>query len=149
MFQTSQLICREINNDLERLAAFALRHQVFLRELKRVRDIETDADDEDAIHLILLAGREVIGTLRLYEHPAYPGYLKIGRVAVRQDLRGQGYGKILMETAHTCARKEEALGTVLHAECSRRAFYERLGYQAEGAIFEEAGLDHILMRLKF
>lgn len=33
-----------------------------------------------------------------------------------------------------------------HAQLSAQGFYTQLGYTKEGAVFQEAGIDHITMR---
>ncbi len=36
----------------------------------------------------------------------------------------------------------------LHAQVHARGFYEKYGFKAEGAVFDECGIDHIQMRLR-
>ncbi|NBO42976.1 MAG: GNAT family N-acetyltransferase [Betaproteobacteria bacterium] len=37
---------------------------------------------------------------------------------------------------------------ILHAQCSAEGFYRRLGFKAQGDVFQDAGIDHIEMSLK-
>ncbi len=66
-------------------AAFGLRREVFVIEQNVPQEIELDADDLTATHMVAIADGEVVGTLRMI---AKPEHLKIGRVAVRRDYRG-------------------------------------------------------------
>ena len=69
----------------------------------------------------------------------------IGRVAVVKNYRGRGIGiaviKALLDIATKNKLKRVYLGSQLHA----RRFYERLGFRAYGGVYQEAGIDHILM----
>jgi len=124
-------------------AAFDLRHEVFVIEQGVPAELEIDALDPSAIHLVAIAGETVVGTLRILQHE---GVAKIGRVAVRAAARGTGIGARLMERAAAIARERGCRGIVLHAQVSVAGFYRRLGYAEEGETFEEAGIPHVAMR---
>jgi predicted GNAT family N-acyltransferase len=51
----------------------------------------------------------------------------------------------LLEEAQALGHTEVALA----AQLSAVTFYERFGFQPEGAIFTEAGIDHLMMRRRF
>jgi len=143
---TSGIVIRDVNNADDLEGAFALREQVFLREQGRDRYTETDDYDKAAHHIVALLDGEVVGTLRLYElHPGDRA-LKVGRVAVRSDLRGHGIGTKLMLRAHEWADGNYD-SVYLHAQISVVGFYEKLGYVTVGEVFDEAGTPHITMRL--
>jgi predicted GNAT family N-acyltransferase len=43
--------------------------------------------------------------------------------------------------------RAEGLGEIeLHAQAKVEGFYRRLGYAREGDLFEEAGIQHVVMR---
>jgi len=124
-------------------AAFALRHQVFVEEQAVPPALERDEFDDLAIHLVALRGEEVIGTLRLV---VGGGSAKIGRMAVLAAQRKTGVGTRLMDRAAEIAATVGVKDIELHAQLTARAFYARLGYREEGAVFEEAGIAHVTMR---
>jgi len=41
------------------------------------------------------------------------------------------------------ARGDKAV--LLHAQCSAEKFYARQGFKTQGAVFQEAGMDHVEM----
>jgi predicted GNAT family N-acyltransferase len=123
--------------------AFGLRYEVFVDEQGVPRELEVDEFDETATHLVTIHDDAIVGTLRMLEHE---GAMKIGRVAVRAALRGTGIGARLMERAVAIALARGFGEIVLHAQVSVADFYRRLGYVAEGDVFDEAGIPHVAMR---
>lgn len=125
------------------LAAFDLRREVFVLEQGVPAELEIDALDPSATHLVAIVGETVVGTLRILQQA---GIATIGRVAVRAVARGTGIGARLMERAAAIARERGSREIVLHAQVSVAGFYRRLGYVEEGETFEEAGIPHVAMR---
>jgi len=72
--------------------------------------------------------------------------VKAERVAVRRPFRGAGVGRALMRALEDEARALGRRELVLNAQLPVVAFYERLGYRAEGPEFLEAGIPHRAMR---
>jgi predicted GNAT family N-acyltransferase len=124
-------------------AAYAVRHQVFVVEQAVPPALERDELDDVAVHLVVLRGDDVIGTLRIV---VSGGTAKIGRMAVLAADRKSGVGTRLMEHAAEVARTMGVKEFTLHAQLTAKAFYARLGYREEGAEFEEAGIAHVAMR---
>lgn len=127
-----------ITNDLD--ACLALRFQVFVDEQGVPEEEERDALDATATHLLAVRDGAPVGTARIVfgEDTA-----KIGRVCVLQSQRGTGLGAQLIETAVSIARqrpgiKRAKLGAQLHAI----GFYEKLGFEAFGPVYDDAGIDH-------
>jgi predicted GNAT family N-acyltransferase len=127
--------------DLE--AAFALRFAVFVEEQGVAPELELDALETNPTHLVAREDGAVVGTLRWRE--VTPGVGKVERVAVRRDRRGQGVGVLLMEAVLAELAAAGLREAVLHAQVTARAFYERLGFRAEGEPFEEDGIAHVRM----
>ena len=129
----------------ERDAAFALRLAVFCDEQGVPRELELDAHEDVATHVVAVADGEVVGTLRW--RPICGGArVKIERVAVAREARGRGLGRDLMLWALGRLDALSIRDTVLHAQVHATAFYQRLGYAAEGEPFDEDGIEHIKMR---
>ena len=93
--------------------------------------------------LILDESKKAIATARF--RPYENGILKIERVAVLQTERGTGIGKLLMERIETEAKGEKYSKLKLSAQLHAQKFYEKLGYQAQGEVYLDAGIEHIDM----
>ncbi|MGY3454172.1 GNAT family N-acetyltransferase [Bradyrhizobium sp. USDA 4353] len=122
---------------------YALRHSVFVVEQGVPEHMEIDVHDETALHLATVCNGRVIATLRMLANGATA---KIGRMAVAASARKQGLGRELMQFAAAVARQRGVEEIVLSAQLSACEFYRRLGYDEEGASFEDAGLPHVVMR---
>jgi predicted GNAT family N-acyltransferase len=121
----------------------ALRHAVFCDEQGVPPDLEHDADDATALHVVVLDGARVIGTCRVVgDGPT----VRLGRMAMARELRGRGLGAILLAAAEDLAADRGAREVSIHAQLSALRFWERAGYVAEGPEFEEAGIAHVAMR---
>jgi len=126
-------------------AAYALRREVFVIEQGVPEELEVDVNDKVAAHLAALSDGHVIGTLRIVRHERTA---KIGRMAVSAHSREKGIGRELMEFAAAAASRDGAQEIILAAQFTAREFYRRLGYIEEGAIFDDAGILHVMMRKK-
>lgn len=124
--------------------AARLREQVFLRE----QGFHTEFDEIDPIawHLALLRQGQAIAVGRLYPTPGQPEIFHIGRVAVRQDCRGQGLGQTVVLELEQKARQLGARMIQLSAQCHAQGFYEKLGYTAHGEIYLDEHCPHIDMQ---
>lgn len=120
----------------------ALRLAVFVDEQRVPEELEIDEHDPEARHLVALVSGEVIGTLRML---ASGDALKIGRLAVRRDLRNRGVGSRLMEMAVDHARRSGFIRAVLNSQVTATPFYQRFGFREEGEVFDDAGIPHIRM----
>ena len=129
--------------DDEPATILALRFRVFCEEQGVPASLEHDAQDATAVHLVVDAGGEVIGTCRLI---GAGDRIRLGRMAVARERRREGLGALLLAQAHEVARASGAREVELHAQVAVRGFYERAGYVAEGEAFEEAGIAHVAMR---
>lgn len=124
--------------------AHTVRRRVFIEEQDVAEEIEMDGNDDTATHVVLTDDGESVATARL----RFPDdtTAKIERVAVVPALRGEGLGRRVMDAAESVATERGATVAVLHAQLRVREFYERLGYEAVGEEFEEAGIPHVEMR---
>ncbi len=121
---------------------YRIRHAVFVVEQGVPVDLECDAHDPQALHLLAFtAGGQPVGTARMLRD----GH--IGRMAVLPAWRGQGIGSALLHRLVQLARQQGLHSVFLHAQCHAESFYARLGFVAEGAVFQDAGIDHRCMRL--
>lgn len=138
--------------DLE--ACFAVRKEVFVGEQGVPEDIEYDAYDAGALHVLAVRDDGVpLGTGRLLHGPAAAAKVdgdlsvgSLGRLAVRREARGLGVGVTLVRAIEDAARARGLTAVDLHAQTHALAFYERLGYEAYGPEYLEAGIPHRAMR---
>ena len=121
-------------------ACFAIRRAVFCVEQGVSEDHEIDGRDPECRHYLLRTAGEAIGTARV--RPVEPGVAKIERVAILRAYRGRGLGFALMRHVLRELGRDRA---VLHAQTHSESFYRALGFAAEGAPFEEAGIPHVRM----
>ncbi len=122
----------------------ALRTRVFVMEQGVPPEIEQDAADATAVHVLSRddSGR-VVATGRLLVHGRTAG---IGRMAADPAVRGRGHGAAVLAELHRQAVLRGVAEIELHAQLTARRFYERAGYEAVGEVYEEAGIAHITMR---
>lgn len=116
----------------------SVRYAVFVDEQGIDPTFEIDENDGAADHALALedSSGEAIGTARLLPD----GH--IGRVAVLQSHRRAGVGRRLIELLLQIALQKEMSQVFLHAQMTSLLFYERLGFEAHGPVFLEAGLEH-------
>jgi predicted GNAT family N-acyltransferase len=126
-------------------AVYALRQEVFVVEQGVPEELEVDDDDKTASHLAAVSDGHVIGTLRIVCHGRT---VKVGRMAVSASSRMKGIGRELMEFAAVTASRAGVEEIILAAQLTARVFYKRLGYAEEGAVFDDAGIPHVMMRKK-
>jgi ElaA protein len=118
----------------------ALRRAVFIEEQGIAEADEIDDLDDSAVHLLAFDGDTPVGTARLL----FDGEIgKIGRICVLSSHRGTGLGKALVEAgvAHLKTLPgitNAKLGSQDHAI----GFYEKLGFQAYGPFYDDAGIPH-------
>jgi YbgC/YbaW family acyl-CoA thioester hydrolase len=131
---------------LKDLAA-PLRTEVFVEEQEIPQDLEWDEHDVTALHaLVVNKLGQPVATGRLLQ--PQPKIAQIGRMAVSKPLRGGSLGRMVMDAFIEAARKRVDHEVILHAQCSAEGFYRRMGFKAHGEVFQDAGIDHIEMRLK-
>ena len=142
MTTDATLLTVPFESDLGRLA-LALRFEVFVDEQKVPEEIERDAFDATATHVVALVDGDVVGTLRVV---FLPEHAKIGRVAVRAGFRGRGIARDMMVFAMELARARGESRFYLTSQSDKVGFYERLGFTAFGDEFDDGGLPHLAMK---
>jgi len=119
----------------------AIRFAVFVDEQGVPPELEQDARDPDAIHLLATSQvGEPIATARMLAD----GH--IGRMAVLPDWRRRGVGAALLRRLIEIASAQGRREVFLHAQCQAEPFYRRLGFVAEGEEFQDAGISNRRMR---
>ncbi|MGW7273279.1 GNAT family N-acetyltransferase [Streptomyces sp. NPDC054864] len=139
-------------DDLE--ACFAVRKEVFVVEQQVPEDLEYDAYDADAVHVIAVrddglplgTGRLLTGEAAAAKNGGDAEVGALGRLAVAKAARGLGVGAALVRAIEDAARARGLAAVDLHAQTHALGFYERLGYEAYGPEFPDAGIPHRAMR---
>lgn len=127
--------------ETQRQDAQAVRYEVFVVEQKVPLDMEWDEMDVRCVHAVAYSAEgTAVGTGRLLPD----GH--IGRMAVRQPVRGKGIGAIMLEALVDAASKRGDREVMLNAQTQAEPFYERYGFRRDGEVFMEAGIPHIHMR---
>ena len=118
----------------------AVRTAVFIDEQAIPEELEWDAADHDAVHVLAEdAQHDPIGCARLLAD----GH--IGRVAVLTSWRGHGVGDALIARALELAASAGMRRVALHSQAHACGFYARHGFAAVGEVFDEAGIPHQTM----
>jgi len=74
---------------------------------------------------------------------------KVGRMAVLKETRGRGYGARLLQALLLEARRRGHQEVRLSAQRTAEQFYAVHGFTAVGEPFEEVGIPHVKMMLRF
>ncbi|MET9952626.1 GNAT family N-acetyltransferase [Streptomyces sp. NPDC006339] len=145
---------REALEPADRDACFAVRRAVFVEEQGVPQEIEYDTYDTTAVHVLAVRADGVpLGTGRLLHGADAVGKTgadasvgSLGRLAVTRAARGLGVGAALVRAIEDAARERGLAAVDLHAQTQALGFYERLGYEAYGPEFPDAGMPHRAMR---
>jgi predicted GNAT family N-acyltransferase len=128
-------------------AAYAIRYAVFVEEQGIPAELEIDDYDPISEHALAYVDNQCVATARIYLDEQDPSKAKIGRMAVLRDFRDQGIGTALLGEAIRAGMMQGASVFELHAQQSAVAFYAKLQFKPDGAIFDEVGIPHQCMRL--
>ncbi|OYU41253.1 MAG: drug:proton antiporter [Pseudorhodobacter sp. PARRP1] len=124
-----------------------LRRVVFIEEQGVSEADEVDDLDEVALHLLALRDGEAVGSARLLVQGDVG---KIGRVCVLAEARGAGIGAALIRAAVLRLRAIEGVAKAkLGAQVHALGFYQGLGFEAYGPVYDDAGIAHRDMVLGF
>ena len=125
-------------------AVHALRRLVFIEEQGVDPEEEWDGLDDEAVHAVAIRDGVVVGTGRLLLD-GDAAHVRIGRMAVQQELRRQGIGGLVLAALEKEAALRGASSALLHAQTYVKEFYALVGYKEFGDVFDEAGIEHIAM----
>ena len=121
-----------------------LRYEVLRRPLGQAPGSEVFPYEAESLHLVAFNDDgAVVGCVLFHgeggeEEPAG----RLFQMAVRDDLRGQGLGRRLVEGLEAALVQRGVKRVYLHARADVTGFYVRLGYREIGAPFVEVGIEH-------
>lgn len=135
----------KITTNEELNQSLSIRKKVFVEEQQVPEEIEIDAFDQlngTCSHVLLSVDKVAVGTgrVRLVDN-----YGKLQRVAILPDYRKHGFGKIIILKLEELAQELGATKSKLDAQVHAIGFYEKLGYTVQSDVFQDAGIDHVLM----
>ncbi len=142
----------KITNPTQQQAAYTIRVAVFVDEQQVPADEELDEFEATSVHFMAFADKEYAGTCR-YRYTDKG--IKLERFAVLKTYRGYGIGAalvkatlkdILQDSPQYLENQHKTL--YLHAQVVAIPFYTKLGFVAEGDIFDECNILHRVMKYK-
>lgn len=133
-----------VTDDIE--ACVALRRAVFIVEQGISEEDEIDDLDSVGIHILAKDDGEPVGTARLLISGTTG---KIGRICVLKSHRGTGLGAaIVNQSAEVLKTRGDLDRIALGAQEYAIGFYEKLGFQVCGPIYDDAGIPHREMEIR-
>lgn len=129
--------------------AFDIRRKVFVDEQKVSEEEEFDEIDNIAVHAIVFDTddkNKPVATGRVYPNPNGDNFC-IGRIAVLKEARGKYYGDFVVRLLLNKALLSGAKEVILSAQVRAIPFYEKIGFISYGDIFQDAGIDHVKMKI--
>ena len=141
-------------NELSNLALYQLlklRVDIFVVEQNCVYpDLDNKDIDKQTVHVLMFSGEVMVGYARvLAPHMSYEN-TSIGRVAVMPDYRKNGMAKMLMQEAISVSFMHFNHGDIeIGAQCYLQSFYESLGFVATSDAYDEDGIMHLDMKLRY
>lgn len=124
----------------------SVRQRVFVLE-QHCFYLDADEYDRCAEHLIARASSdEVVAYARLCKPHSKYAEPSIGRVLVVQSVRGNGFGKQLIQRCiERCKAQYTAYDIRLSAQHHMQPFYREFGFCSVGSPYDDAGILHIDM----
>lgn len=119
-----------------------VRDPVFIGEQGIAPELEYDAMDAMAEHLVIYADGQPVAAGRLYQKD---GHYMFGRVSVLPEHRGKHFGILVVRQLLARAYRAGAPEVHIHAQAYLEGFYRQLGFTPYGDPFDEAGIVHISM----
>ncbi|WP_100835786.1 GNAT family N-acetyltransferase [Kitasatospora fiedleri] len=144
---------RVVDGEPDLALARRVRHEVFVVEQQVPAELEYDEYDATSAHLLAVGpdgaalgtARMISGAQALGLTGGVEGRVLLGRLAVVGSARGTGLGARLVRAVEELGRERGAREVELHAQVQALGFYERLGYVAEGPVYDDAGIPHRTM----
>jgi predicted GNAT family N-acyltransferase len=143
---------KQISSESELREALNIRRKVFVDEQKVPESLEIDEFDQlssQALHFLTYKGGVPIATARVRFLDSGKR-AKIQRVATLAEYRNQGVGRSMMKYIMSFIPSKHLTVQELFLEAQVHAipFYEKLGFEAFGDEFMDAGIPHRAMQLK-
>ena len=143
-----KFIYKLVENEEELQGAFEVRRQVFAVEQQIAEELVFEkADDSDEINIVVKNEDTIIGTARVVF--TADNTAKIERMAVLKNFRNRGVGKGIISFLDEVLKQKHVTHVVLHAQYQVIDFYRACGFIESGLPFEEAGIKHVKMEMRY
>ena len=148
------MIFKKVENEDEKRKQRFVRDTVFVCEQQCPVEIEYDELEDSALHYIYTDDKGgIVGCCRI---TVSKKGVKIGRIAVLKEFRGNNYGFEIVSNAISEAKKVCAqtgapfpeTPIYINAQTYAIGFYNKLGFRETGDIFIEANIPHKKMFLQ-
>ncbi len=136
-------VIRVAETPLDVLKVMVVRGIVFIEEQGVDWEGEIDRHEDESIHVLGEVDGQPVASGRLRLLP--DGWARLERIAVRPRWRGRGIARQVVRFLMDEARRRGARRFKLHAQVYLEDFYSEFGFAREGEVFDECGIDHILM----
>jgi len=120
-----------------------IRRQVFQKEQGISTNLDFDGKDDESDQIIAYINNHPVGTARIRYIDNVTD--KIERMAVLKEFRKRDIGKQIVKYISNYIKRKGLKKIILNAQESARGFYEKLGFNQEGDVFEEANIPHVKM----
>ena len=124
--------------------AYSIRKAVFVDEQGFIDEFEDYDNEGIGIHLVLFDNGQPLATCRYY-YISDDDSFRLGRMAVVKEARGRHLGHAIMTAAENEIIKTGGRRMTVSAQLHAKGFYEKQGFTAEGDVYPEQGVSHILM----
>ena len=123
-----------------------IRTKIFVDGQKVPVSEELDGKDESSDHYLLFVDSHPVGVtrVRFIENDA-----KIERVAILESYQGQGFGKMIMQKILSDLKQHPRVDMIKLSSQVHAPFYEKLGFKVCSEAYEDAGIPHKDMQLRF
>lgn len=126
-------------------ALLRLRSEVFVVEQHCVF-LDMDDADADCLHLLGERGGQLVASVRLVPPGLKYPEASIGRVVTAPHARGGGLGhKLMAEAVRVLCTLWGQQPIRIGAQAHLQPFYRRHGFETDGPVYVEDGIDHVEM----
>ena len=126
-----------VESDNEKESVISIRRIVFIQELNIPEHMEIDDNEDLAIYVLAKIEGKNVGTARWRETNSG---IKLERFAVLNQYRSYGVGTAM--TKFILKQLDQSKLIYLNAQESSISFYEKLGFDSTGSMFDEVGIAH-------
>ena len=117
-----------------------LRNDILRKPLGLSFTQEELAKEKDEILIAAFEDEKMLGCCMLVKSGG--STVRLRQMAVLNNLQGKGIGRALMQFAENIARDLGYKKLTMHARVTAVGFYEKLGYEVVGDMFEEVTIQH-------
>ena len=126
-----------VESDNEKESVISIRRIVFIQELNIPEHMEIDDNEDLAIYVLAKIEGKNVGTARWRETNSG---IKLERFAVLSQYRSYGVGTAMSK--FILKQLDQSKLIYLNAQESAISFYEKLGFDSTGSMFDEVGITH-------